>query len=187
MRPEINTDRLHLRPFRLEDAPVVSRLAGDPDIARMTSTVPSPYPVEVAEAWIFLQTLKNKRAVHHPRAVTRADGALVGSCGVFKRSAAEPDYEIGFWIGRPYWGAGYATEAARGLIDAARADLGADCITAGYFEDNDASARVQAKLGFKPTGARRELFSLARSAKAWVVEMALAPETAHSGAEKELS
>lgn len=187
MRPEIRTDRLHLRPFRLEDAPVVSRLAGDPDIARMTSSIPSPYPVEAAEAWIFLQSLKNKRATHYPRAVTLADGALVGSCGVFKRSAAEQEYEIGFWIGRDYWGAGYATEAARGLITAARADLGAGRIKAGYFEDNDASARVQAKLGFKPTGERRELFCLARAAKAWVVDMALAPETAHAEAEKEMS
>ena len=59
---------------------------------------------------------------------------------------------MGYWIGKPYWGLGYATEAARALILHAFAESGFDYLTVGHFKENPASARVIAKLGFEPPG-----------------------------------
>jgi RimJ/RimL family protein N-acetyltransferase len=62
------------------------------------------------------------------------------------------ELELGYWIARPYWGRGYATEAGRAVIDHARHSLRLPRLSAGHFIDNPASGRVLAKLGFRPIG-----------------------------------
>lgn len=60
---------------------------------------------------------------------------------------------LGYWIGKPYWGHGYASEAAHRVIRFAFDELDAKLLTAGWFFDNPASGRILEKLGFKPSGS----------------------------------
>jgi RimJ/RimL family protein N-acetyltransferase len=80
--------------------------------------------------------------------------------------------EIGYWIARPYWGQGYATEAAGGVLEVARL-LGHGRVSAGHFVDNPASGRVLRKLGFVPTGVTRPRMSCARGQEVMAHEYAL--------------
>lgn len=153
MKDQIETDRLLLRPFQTEDAPRLSYFLGDYDVAKMTATVPHPYPVLSAEGWILMVSASRARGDNFPFAVTTRSEGLIGSCGVKRREVSGViAWELGYWIGRPYWGEGYASEAARGLMEWARAELAAGVFTAGHYADNPASGRVLQRVGFARTG-----------------------------------
>jgi RimJ/RimL family protein N-acetyltransferase len=78
------------------------------------------------------------------------DDAPIGACGLAKLDGPAPD--VGYWLGIPYWGQGYATEAARAVIDHAFTALGYDALQAGARVTNPASRRVLEKCGFQWTG-----------------------------------
>lgn len=142
----IRTERLVLRAPLLSDAPRIALLAGDYDVASMTGTLPHPYDEEMAVDWMkSLESGEEGVAFVIERA-----GALIGCVGY--RPMDEANAEIGYWIGKPYWGLGYATEAAKALILHVFAIENFDYLTIGHFRENPASARVIAKLGFEPTG-----------------------------------
>ena len=115
-RPKLHTRRLILRPFSLDDAPEVQRLAGDPEISRTTLSIPYPYPKGKAEAWIVSREKRFKKGDGITFAIERkSDQALLGYIGLW----LEQDHaraELGFWIGRPYWSQGYCTEAASEVV-----------------------------------------------------------------------
>lgn len=146
-QPTIRTARLLLRPYVDADAAEVQRLAGDPLVADTTLTIPHPYPDGVAEMWIATHEatwLSGRGAVF---AVTRHDdGRLVGTVGLTIRSG-QRSTELGYWIGRPYWRLGYATEAAGAVVDFGFTVLSVDLIHAHHFERNPASGRVMQKVG----------------------------------------
>lgn len=146
---EIMTARLRLRPLRPDDAPEIARLAGDWDIARMTALIPHPYTL--ADAHAFIASVDGADGTF---AIER-DGVLVGCCSARPASGA---YEIGYWVGKPYWGDGIATEAARALVDHLRAREPGCAIAISHVAENDASARVIQKLGFHPTGEKRTYY-----------------------------
>jgi ribosomal-protein-alanine N-acetyltransferase len=175
----IETDRLILRPFTQADARRVAYLAGDYDVAKMCGRVPHPYPLLIAEGWIDIQAAARSRGDEFPFAVTLPRGAVIGSCGVTRAKDADASWELGYWIGRPYWGLGYASEAARAVMDWARDQLGASAFTAGHFADNPASGNVLRKLGFTHTGAA-DLFGLARGGVA-PAERYVWTDGAHTG------
>lgn len=168
----IRTGRLVLRPLREADLPDIARLAGDWAIASMTARIPYPYTPDDARQW--LDGLEEGEFV---RAVTIAgeEDQLLGITG-YLPSDDRRIAEIGYWVGKPYWGRGIATEAAYALVSHLFADAGFDKLTCCHFADNPASARVIEKLGFTSTGscscwceARRvkaaaEQYELARSA-----------------------
>ena len=141
----IRTQRLLLRAPVLADAASISLLAGDYEVASMTGTIPHPYSEEMAVDWI--QSLHGEEGVAF--AIDRA-GALIGCVGY--RATDKIRAEMGYWIGKPYWGMGYATEAAQALILYAFQKEKIAYLTVGHFEENPASARVIAKLGFEPSG-----------------------------------
>lgn len=195
------TARLTLRPFTPADAPRVALLAGEWDVARMCARIPYPYPVLLAEGWIDMQSASADQLEDFPFAITTAQDGLIGSCGVTRHGHSEdsppaqdvgdsPFWEIGYWLGRPYWGRGYATEASAALMEWALRELGVQAFTAGHYLDNPNSGKVLRKLGFVATG-EAELFSLARREKApamryvWPADAAaIAPsndEAAHLG------
>jgi ribosomal-protein-alanine N-acetyltransferase len=142
----IRTPRLVLRAPELADAGRISLLAGDYDVASMTGTIPHPYSERQAAAWIA-GVLRGEEGVVF--AISRSD-TLVGCTGY--RAFSNDHAELGYWIGKPYWGRGYATEAVRALIHYAFATDGFAYLTVGHFRDNPASARVIAKSGFTPHG-----------------------------------
>ena len=155
----IRTDRLVLRPYRLEDAPRLHALIDNWNIARMLTRVPHPYPAELAASWIA--THDAERAAGQSHFAMEADGELVGATGLHVEDTG--DIETGYWIGEPYWGKGYATEGARAMLEYGFAQLRLEQITAGHFVDNPASGRVLTKCGFRYTGTGQR-FSLARDA-----------------------
>ena len=151
-RPTIETERLVLRPFRLDDAPDVRRLCSAREIAAATLAIPHPYPEGAAEAWIARHG--NTADAVDLAIKRRDDGALVGAIGLqFERAHSRA--ELGYWIGVPYWGNGYATEAATAVLRGAF-ELGLNRVFAFHFTNNPASGRVLDKIGMTHEGTRRK-------------------------------
>jgi RimJ/RimL family protein N-acetyltransferase len=143
----IRTERLILRPVGEQDIRRIAELAGDWDVARMTGRVPYPYSEALAREWITgLQEGEFVRGIEF-------EGKLIGVCGYTpgKRRTAE----IGYWIGKPYWGHGFATEAAQAIVDYCFRTAGLTRLTCCHFVENEASARVIEKLRFRRTGSAR--------------------------------
>jgi RimJ/RimL family protein N-acetyltransferase len=141
------TARLRLRAPQREDAPAIAVLANDRRIAENTARIPHPYTLADAEGFLrYLEESETETAF----AVTLADDALIGFCGLLMKPRKTP--EIGYWLGAPYWGHGYATEAARAVIDHAFEDLGLERLEAGARVSNPASRRVLEKCGFQWSG-----------------------------------
>jgi [ribosomal protein S5]-alanine N-acetyltransferase len=140
----MRSQRLTYRPIDARDAGRIAMFAGEWDVARMTSRIPHPYSLIDADLWIA--SLGSDEFV---RAVER-DGELIGAVGYIANLAGQA--EIGYWIGKPWWGNGYATEAARTLMHHCFDKCGFKQLTCGHFVDNPASARVIKKLGFRRVG-----------------------------------
>jgi RimJ/RimL family protein N-acetyltransferase len=136
----IKTQRLHLRPFQRSDAREFARLAGDWSVASMTSDIPHPFDEGQALAW-----LKPTRG--EVRFAIEVEGRrLIGGAGFYRRPSGIA--ELGFWLGKPWWGHGYATEAARAVLAHGIKDRRLPAFSSAHFVDNPASGRVLAKLGF---------------------------------------
>ena len=166
MRDKIETDRLVLRQTELRDAPAFSALVSDSDIARMTGSIAYPYPVLSAEFKIMSFHAGKRRGLAHPYAITLpGTDELIGVTDLFKRGE-DSLWEIGYWIGRPFWGQGYMTEACAALLAEADKALGAADRVAGVFTDNPGSIRVLEKLGFECRGYPEHYFSMGRLKKA---------------------
>lgn len=152
------TARLLLRPGWAEDAPALAAAIADPAIVRNLTRAPWPYSEDDARAYL---TAPRSDALPDFVIVKRTRGApqLIGGCGISAREDGTP--ELGYWIARPYWGLGFATEAANAVMHIARAS-GLNGIRASHFLDNPASAAVLRKLGFRPTGRIEQRHSAAR-------------------------
>ena len=134
----LETRRLVLRAPRFEDARQVAALVNDRRVAENTARIPHPYRIDDAKQWIG--------SISHSGAYVITIGReIIGACGI-------EEAELGYWIGVPFWGSGYATEAARRLIDYAFGDLGYKVLTASARVSNPASRRVLEKCGFEWTG-----------------------------------
>ena len=156
------TERLLLRPGWAEDASALAAAIADETIVRNLSTAPWPFTLRDAEAY-----LARPRDPVLPSLLVfeRSGGAprLVGGCGLGRRPSGS--VEMGYWIARPHWGRGFATEACSALIAMGRA-LGLRQLEGSHFLDNPASGRVLDKLGFKPTGIIAPRMSCARGTQA---------------------
>jgi RimJ/RimL family protein N-acetyltransferase len=152
------TDRLLLRPGWAEDAPALAQAIADLMIVRNLSSAPWPFALRDAEA--FLAAPRDP-ILPSLLIFERTDGEplLVGACGLGRRPSG--NIELGYWIGRAYWGRGFATEAGRALLAIARA-LKIERLEASHFLDNPASGRVLEKLGFVSTGVIAPRLSCAR-------------------------
>ena len=151
----LETTRLRLRSLAVSDAERVAELAGEWDIASMTAAIPHPYDAKMAADWIAGLAC----STHVPIAIEQ-DGRLIGCTG---HTPSPAGAEVGYWIGRPYWGQGHATEALGALSAHLRNDAGLAPLHACVFQDNPASARVLTNSGFQYLGDA-ETFSIARNA-----------------------
>lgn len=154
-QPTIETERLRLRPFRMSDARRVQTLVGEREIAATTLNIPHPYQDGMAETWIRTHEPGYAADELATFAITiRASGELVGAIGlVIDRDHGRA--ELGYWIGRPYWNHGYATEAARALLRLGFEQLGVHRIQAEHLVRNPASGRVMQKAGMRHEGRLR--------------------------------
>lgn len=142
-----------LRPIAAGDAPRVQLLAGERSVAEATALIPHPYPDGAAEAWIATQAGDWSAGREYTYAI-EAESDLVGVVGL--RTVSGEQDNLGYWIGRPYWGRGYATAAASAVIALAFSCLEFDVVTASHLSHNAASARVLEKCGMSllRTGTR---------------------------------
>ena len=147
---EIKTARLSLCTVIPEYAPRIAELTSDLDVSRMTARIPHPNRTVDVLSWMAGLGASDEQVF-----ATLHGGELIGVCSYSAHG------ELGYWVGKPYWGKGFASEMARGLIRHVFATTNRDAIPISHFADNPASARVIAKCGFVPTGSRR-MFSLAR-------------------------
>jgi len=154
-QPVLLTPRLRLRAFDVADAPAVQRLAGDFAIADTTLSIPHPYPEGMAEAWLASLATAFAEGQQAVYAITdRASGEVVGAIGLILRREHDRA-ELGYWVGRPFWGRGFATEAARAMLEFGFHVLDLSRIYAGHFARNPASGRVLTKIGMRPEGTAR--------------------------------
>ena len=144
--PVLETERLVLRAPRLGDAKAVAMLANDRRIAENTARIPHPYRTGDAEDFIALAN----RASETIFLITLRNGTVIGACGV--SDVAGQTSELGYWLGARFWSKGYATEAARAVIDHAFEELECEAVQSCARVTNPASRRVLEKCGFQWTG-----------------------------------
>jgi RimJ/RimL family protein N-acetyltransferase len=169
MHDAIRTERLLLRPLRPTDAEALFTLFASWEVIRWLTTPPWPYTIDDAQAFIAMQMAPD--AAWRNYRVIALDGSLIGGMDAPSHSSARPrSPALGYWLGQPYWGRGYMTEAARAFIAHLFASGGRQTIYSGVLVGNDASLRVQEKLGFERTGeemvyhtGRREKLPLVRT------------------------
>lgn len=147
-QPVLTTSRLTLRPLRASDAPRVQQLAGDPSVSDTALDIPYPFEDGMAEAWIATQPddYASRAAAIFGIAVGGAD-QICGAAGL----TVDPVHsrgELGYWLGRPFWGRGYATEAGRAIVAFGFQEWTLLRIHASHLTRNPASGRVLEKIGF---------------------------------------
>ncbi|WP_157018437.1 GNAT family N-acetyltransferase [Mesorhizobium xinjiangense] len=146
--PVLVAERLVLRPPHADDMAELVELANDRRIAEMLGRLPHPYDENDARS--FIAGVRNRHAPGCAYAITNSDtGAFIGCAGL---NATPRGLEVGYWIGQPYWGRGYATEAAHALVDLAFRATAIDVLHASCRVINTASRRVIHKCGFQYAG-----------------------------------
>lgn len=158
-QPTLTTRLLTLRPFVPADAGRVQQLAGSRLVAATVPVIPHPYEDGMAEGWIashpagWRERKTVNFAIERP-SPTGGQGELVGAVSLVIGPYSPRTAELGYWIGHPYWGHGYATEAAAEVVRFGFETLDLLRIHASYMAGNEASGRVLEKLGFQPEGLR---------------------------------
>jgi len=151
----MQTPRLLIKPLLLRNVSAVTRLAGHPLIADTTLLIPYPYLPSHARRFILASRRSRSKGreavfgIFHKR-----QDLLLGIIGL-TIDGAHHTAEMGYWVGVPYWGKGYATEAARRIVRHGFEDLNLHKVWARYFKRNPASGRVLQKLGFHCEGCQR--------------------------------
>lgn len=143
----LTTNRLFLRPWREEDAQDLYACAKDPDIGP-----PAGWPPHkgVEDSRKIITAVLS---VPETYAVCLRDGSPIGSISLKLKGSTdmtdrEDECELGYWLGKPWWGRGLISEAAGELLRYAFEELNMRAVWCGYYEGNEKSRRVQEKLGF---------------------------------------
>jgi ribosomal-protein-alanine N-acetyltransferase len=155
-QPTLETSRLILQPFCKDDASVVQQLAGDRLIADTTLNIPHPYEDGMAEQWIETHKPEYEAETLATFAVVLREGKqLIGAIGL-RIDRKLNKGELGYWIGKPYWNSGYATEATAAVLEYGISDLGQNRISAKHLARNPSSGRVMEKVGMLIEGTARQ-------------------------------
>jgi RimJ/RimL family protein N-acetyltransferase len=156
-RPTLRTARLLLGSFALDDAAELQRLAGAREIADTTLAIPHPYHLEDARSWIqWLNSENGARDTANFAIRLQPQRQLIGSIGFREIDTQHGQAELGFWIGKDWWGQGYAREAARAVIQFGFESLNLNRICAHHMTRNPASGRVLLAAGMQREGVLRQ-------------------------------
>jgi ribosomal-protein-alanine N-acetyltransferase len=146
----LESKRLLLRPPEPRDVPAIVSWIGDWDVAKNLSKCPHPYTEKDAEEFLIRSAEGRARGTDFGFGiVSKAEGRYLGQIGLHLKDGK---FEVGYWLGKPFWGQGYASEAARRAVSFAFHELKAETVWAGWFHDNPASGHVLEKLGCRPNG-----------------------------------
>jgi [ribosomal protein S5]-alanine N-acetyltransferase len=155
--PTLHTARLLLGSFEQDDAAALQRLAGDREIADTTLAIPHPYEMDHALAWIGNQRRESARGRATNFAVRLSSGSqLIGCAGLRDIDPEHLQAELGFWIGREWWGQGYASEAAAAVVRYGFGNLGLNRICAHHMVRNPAAGKVLERIGMQREGLLRQ-------------------------------
>lgn len=143
----LETKRLILRPWRESDAQSLYEYAKDPEVG-----YPAGWPAHTSVE-NSREVIRNVLSVPETYAVCLKDGTAIGSMSLKLKGSTdmtdrEDECELGYWIGKPFWGQGLIPEASRELLRHAFEELNMRAVWCGYYEGNEKSRRVQEKLGF---------------------------------------
>lgn len=148
----IVTERLLLRMFEKSDAAAVTELCNNYNIYKSTLNLPFPYEERHALPWIARHAEQFKANQLYQFAITdKKSEKLLGSIALSNNHAFK-NGELAYWIGEPYWGNGYATEAAQALVDFAFTEKGYHKVFARCFATNPASEKVLLNIGMTKEG-----------------------------------
>lgn len=165
----LETERLLLRPPSASDIGRIVAFLNDFEVAGNLARVPFPYTEDDGCAFIVSAATARALGEEYTRAIAhKTERALIRVCSVRPKSG----FGLGYWIAKPYWGQGFATEAMRAVVEFALAELGAERLAASWFHENAASGRVLAKLGAEHAGEGFE-DSLSRSTKVFCHKVVL--------------
>ena len=151
-RLQLRTERLTLRPFEVSDAGRVTEIGSDWDVARMLRMAPWPTDVELNREWLGSHPAEWRAGTAYRFAIVHR-GRLIGCVDIDEFERGEG--VLGYWLERRAWGRGFASEAARAVVDFAFNRLQWRHLRSGHAFDNAASGLVLRKLGFEPTGETR--------------------------------
>lgn len=146
----IETERLILRPWQESEAEILYRYASDPDVGPVAGWAPH---ASVADSLEIIRTVFAAPEVY--AVVLKDTGEPVGSCGIMvsdglhSADMKQGEAEIGYWIGKPYWGQGLIPEAVEALLARCFNNLALDAVWCGYYDGNNKSKRVCEKCGFR--------------------------------------
>jgi [ribosomal protein S5]-alanine N-acetyltransferase len=150
--PNLETARLRLRPYSELDIAGLVPLIGAREVAATTLRIPHPYTE--TDAREFIASIRDEAECR--LAITlRSDEHLIGGIGL-RFAQQHQQAELGYWLGLPYWGNGYATEAAQEIMRYGFEDLHLHRIFASHFKNNPASGRILKKLGMRYEGCQQE-------------------------------
>lgn len=155
----LTTDRLLLRPYKRTDACRVQALAGEREVAETTLAIPHPYSIEAAESWIENHAKLIENGEAYPFAmVLRDDNLLIGTMTI-RTDYQHNKGELAYWVGKDYWGQGYATEAAKRITQFGFDELTLNRVFAQAMSRNKGSTKVMEKVGMSYEGTlKQELF-----------------------------
>ena len=145
----LETKRLILRPWREEDAEVLYKYAKSPEVGPVAGW---PVHTSVENSREIIKDVLSAPETY--AVVLKETGEPVGSVGLMVGEQSNititpQEGEIGYWIGRPYWGQGLIPEAVRELMRYGFEELGLMTLWCAYFDGNEKSHRVQEKCGFR--------------------------------------
>jgi|HubBroStandDraft_6_1064221.scaffolds.fasta_scaffold721949_1 ribosomal-protein-alanine N-acetyltransferase len=151
----LETARLTLRPYTAADIPAFLPLIGAREIAATTLRIPHPYTESYAQEFVEVaqQDMLSGKSLR-VAVIMRDSGLLCGGVGM-RLDADHRHAELGYWVGMPYWGNGYATEAASALVRYGFETLKLHRIFASHFTNNPASGKILKKIGMRYEGSQR--------------------------------
>lgn len=150
------TERLILRKLEATDAYRIEKLAGDHEVAKTTLNIPHPYPEGSAVAFIHSALESERTGKLITRAIIEKEtNELIGLMAISIHSTFNRG-ELAYWVGKPYWGQGYGTEAAKAVLQYGFKVLELNRIYAQSFTTNPGSWRIMEKIGLKYEGTLRQ-------------------------------
>jgi RimJ/RimL family protein N-acetyltransferase len=152
----LESPRIRLRPMQPDDAEQITNLLQDATIARWTNSIPWPYSIDDARAYLSTRAEADAKGESFVWAIVEKEsGTFVGTIGLHDVDVDRARAELGYWIGKPFRSRGYTTEAARRVLSWAFEIAGFYRIQATYMPGNDASAGVMRNIGMQPEGLLR--------------------------------
>lgn len=156
----IETERLLLRPWLESEAGILYGYASDPDIGPVAGWLSH---TSVEDSLGIIRTVFSAPETY--AVVLKQTGEPIGSCGIMFADALhsagmkEGEGEIGYWLGKPFWGRGLIPEAVGALLARSFNELGLNALWCGYYDGNIKSKRVCEKCGFKYHHSNRDITS----------------------------